>query len=139
MVERIKLKNDNFKELKLKLKQSPKQSFIEIDQILSNVQDKKAFVFLMDSHETEKEITREILESMLENLIELNSEYIDIFKSLNLNDDANNVLHSIFQPKNAKALVVAAITIGIILAIAFNESVAIKIIDMVAPTTTKEK
>jgi hypothetical protein len=131
-------KNENFKELKLKLKQSPKQSFIEIDQILSNVQDKKAFVFLMDSHETEKEITREILESMLEHIIELNSEYIDVFKRINMGEGDESVITTLFQPKNAKSLIIAAIVIGLVLSVAFNESVAIKIIDIVNPMS-KEK
>lgn len=137
MIERIRTKNENFKELKLKLKQSTRQSFIELDNILSNVQDKKAFIFLMDSHSTEKEITREILEGLLENIIEMNSDYIEFIKIVESNKDGSSVaeiIYNVFSPKNAKTLIIVAITLGLVLSVAFNENVAIKIIDVVTPS-----
>lgn len=133
MIERIRNKNENFRQLKLKLKQAPRQSFIEIDNILSNVQDKKAFVFLMDSHETEKEITREILEGMLDTIIDLNTDYADFIKSKE--DDVVKA----FNPKNTKAIILASIAIGIVLAIAFNENIATKLINTVIPTEKPTK
>jgi len=138
---KLKEKNESFRTLKLRLKQSQKFSYIEIDNILSNVQDKKAFVFLMDSHETEKEITREILEGLLENIIELNSEYCEVIESIlgNKKSNAHDMVTNLFQPKNLKSLIIAAVTIGLILAVAFSENVAIKVIDIITPKElTKE-
>jgi hypothetical protein len=136
MTENIRIRNENFRELKLRLRRNPRQSLVELDNILSNVQDKKAFVFLMDSYETEKEITRDILEQMLENTIHINSDLIDILDSKNKN--IAEMFLEVFNIKNIKSLLIAAIVLGLLVSIATNENVAIKIFDIVNSQTQEE-
>jgi ribosomal protein L4 len=136
MTENIRIRNENFRELKLRLRRNPRQSLVELDNILSNVQDKKAFVFLMDSYETEKEITRDILEQMLENTIHINSDLIDILESKNKN--IGEMFLEVFNIKNIKSLLIAAIVLGLLVSIATNENVAMKIFDIVNSQTQEE-
>lgn len=138
-VSEMRTKNESFKELKLKLKHSPKQTFIEIDNILSSVQDKKAFVFLMDAHETEKEITREILESLIEKTMEFNDDFLDIIEITGKTFDLKSLVLDLFAPKNIKSLLIAAVVIGVLISIATNESVAVRIIDYVVPPKSFQK
>jgi hypothetical protein len=132
MLSSIKNKNEAFKELKLRLKNNPRQSLIELDNILSTTKDKKAFVFLMDSYETEKEITREIIESMLENTIAINIDIIDMFEQNSNN--FSKIIVKVFAIENLKSLLIAAIVIGLTISISTNENIAIKVIDYFAPT-----
>ena len=139
-VEAIRIKNDAFRELKLRLRHNPRQSYIEIDNLLSNVQDKKAFIFLMDAYETEKEITREILEHMLDATVSINSEIIHALEEANkMKIDIPGLLSEIFNPKNLKALIIAAVIIGILISVSTNENVAIKIVDSVVSGKTQQE
>ena len=139
-VEAIRIKNDAFRELKLRLRHNQRQSYIEIDNLLSNVQDKKAFIFLMDAYETEKEITREILEHMLDATVSINSEIIHALEEANkMKIDIPGLLSEIFNPKNLKALIIAAVIIGILISVSTNENVAIKIVDSVVSGKTQQE
>lgn len=137
MTENIRIRNENFRELKLRLRRNPRQSLVELDNILSNVQDKRAFVFLMDAYETEKEITRDIIEEMLENTIHINVDLIEILASQNKN--ISDIFADIFSAKNIKSLLIASIVLGLLISIATNETVAIKIFDTISEKTQTEE
>jgi hypothetical protein len=136
VVDILKEKNRNFKDLKLMLKHNPRQSFIEIDTILSTVQDKKAFIFLMDAYETEKEITRELIEQLLEYQHSMNNDMISFIELLDPTPSVfrQNII-SIFDTKNLKPLIIGAIVVGLLFSITFNESVALKIVDMISSSS----
>ena len=137
MTENIRIRNENFRELKLRLRRNPRQSLVELDNILSNVQDKRAFVFLMDAYETEKEITRDIIEEMLENTIHINVDLIEILESQN--KSLSDIFADIFSAKNIKSLLIASIVLGLLISIATNETVAIKIFDTISEKTQTEE
>lgn len=137
MTENIRIRNENFRELKLRLRRNPRQSLVELDNILSNVQDKRAFVFLMDAYETEKEITRDIIEEMLENTIHINVDLIEILESQN--KSISDIFADIFSAKNIKSLLIASIVLGLLISIATNETVAIKIFDTISEKTQTEE
>lgn len=128
MIESIREKNESFKDLRLRLRQNSRQSLIELDNILSSVQDKKAFVFLMDAYETEKEITREILEQMLETSISINADIISVLEGSE-KMKISDIFNEIFSGRNAKSLILAAIVIGVLISVASNEELANKLID----------
>jgi hypothetical protein len=133
IVQSIKDKNENFKVLRLKLRQTSRQSLIELDNILSTVQDKKAFVFLMDAYETEKEITREILEQMLETSISINADIIEALEESDKNQ-IMDFMNSVFTGQNIKSLIIAAIVFGVLISIATHSDIASKIVDVVIPS-----
>lgn len=138
MTHNIKIKNEAFKELKLRLRTDNRQSFLEIDNILSSVQDRKAFVYLMDAYETEKELTREIIDQMLDNTIDINNSIIDLLEDKS-KIKLEETLNTVFTPKNIKSLIIAAVVIGIIVSIATNDNVALKIIDSAIQTQEKKE
>lgn len=140
MTSEIRKKNDNFKILKSQLKITPK-SFIEMDNIFSNTKDKKAFIYLFDSIETEKEITREILEGLIENIIEINTDYINILETNSTNNlDIMKIINNIFRVENAKGLIILALTLGIFITVINSEPLANKALDVISKyvSTTKE-
>lgn len=127
MFEELNIKNASIKDLKLRLKQtSARQSVLEIDSILSNITDKKAFILLLDMYETEKEITRDLLESLIDHSYELNS---DIIFHMEYNMGFTKELAKFFEFGNFKSVIMLALAIGIILSIIFNPSIIEKIID----------
>jgi len=126
----LKEKNNQIKELKLILKQSPRQTLIQIENILSDVQDKKSFIFLLDAHETEKEITRELLEDLIEKSTELNDEIIEALEK-KYSGTISGFINQVFAPENFKSLVIGAIVIGLIISIATNDDISLKILNII--------
>jgi hypothetical protein len=129
-MEILKVKNENIKDLKLTLKQYPKQTILQLENILSNVQDRKAFVFLLDAHETEKDITREILEQLIDCTVDINTEFISQLEDLSKTHKPFD-LASIFSTENWKSLVIITVIAGVVASMALNENVAIKVLDIV--------
>lgn len=126
----LKEKNNQIKELKLILKQTPRQTLIQIENILSDVQDKKSFIFLLDAHETEKEITRELLEELIEKSTELNDEIIEALEK-KYSGSIGSFINQVFSPENFKSLVIASIVLGILLSIATNEDISLKVLNAI--------
>ena len=126
----LKEKNNQIKELKLILKQSPRQTLIQIENILSDVQDKKSFIFLLDAQETEKEITRELLEDLIEKSTELNDEIIEALEK-KYSGTISGFINQVFAPENFKSLVIGAIVIGLIISIATNDDISLKILNII--------
>ena len=126
----LKEKNNQIKELKLILKQSPRQTLIQIENILNDVQDKKSFIFLLDAHETEKEITRELLEDLIEKSTELNDEIIEALEK-KYSGTISGFINQVFAPANFRSLVIGAIVIGLIISIATNDDISLKILNII--------
>jgi len=126
----LKEKNNQIKELKLILKQSPRQTLIQIENILNDVQDKKSFIFLLDAHETEKEITRELLEDLIEKSTELNDEIIEVLEK-KYSGTISGFINQVFAPENFKSLVIGAIVIGLLISIATNDDISLKILNTI--------
>ena len=126
----LKEKNNQIKELKLILKQSPRQTLIQIENILNDVQDKKSFIFLLDAHETEKEITRELLEDLIEKSTELNDEIIEVLEK-KYSGTIASFINQVFTPDNFKSLVIGAIVLGILISIATNDDVSLKVLNTI--------
>ena len=126
----LKEKNNQIKELKLILKQSPRQTLIQIENILSDVQDKKSFIFLLDAQETEKEITRELLEDLIEKSTELNDEIIEALEK-KYSGNISGFINQVFAPANFRSLVIGAIVIGLIISIATNDDISLKILNII--------
>ena len=126
----LKEKNNQIKELKLILKQSPRQTLIQIENILSDVQDKKSFIFLLDAQETEKEITRELLEDLIEKSTELNDEIIELLEK-KYSGNISGFINQVFAPANFRSLVIGAIVIGLIISIATNDDISLKILNTI--------
>lgn len=142
----IRAKNESIKGLKQILKQSPKQSLLELDNILSNVQDRKAFIFLLDLHETEKEIARELLEEFIDVTFDINNDIIDkLFElsevqvAIKNEDNLVDKFFIFFSFKNIKGLLVFSLVMGIVLSITLNNDVAIKLINAVTTVTSDKK
>jgi len=126
----LKEKNNQIKELKLILKQSPRQTLIQIENILNDVQDKKSFIFLLDAQETEKEITRELLEDLIEKSTELNDEIIEALEK-KYSGNISGFINQVFAPANFRSLVIGAIVIGLIISIATNDDISLKILNII--------
>lgn len=126
-METLKGKNETIKSLKQALRQYPRQSVMELDNILSDVKDKQSFIFLLDSHETEKEITRDILERFIDYTVDMNEEFIDFLEK---NHSIGMWFDKFFSLSNWKGIIILVLSIGMILSITFNKEVAIKALDI---------
>ena len=126
-MKKLKEKNAFIKTLRLRLRQAPGRSSIsELDDILSSITDKKAFILLMDAFETEKEITRELLEQLIDHSFEMNEEIIDYLENeINLAKGFADV----FAIKNIKSILIFAVALGIILSIASHPQIAAKLLN----------
>jgi hypothetical protein len=122
-------KNNQIKDLKKIFRQYNKKTIIQIENILENIEDRKSFIYLLDIHETEKEITREIIENLIDKTVEINSELIDIIEK-KYNSDISSILNEIFSPKNFKSLMIAAVVLGVLFSIATNDIVSLKVLDL---------
>jgi len=131
MLNDLKQKNNSIKELRLKLKQTNTRSILELEEILASVADRKAFILLLDSFETEKSITRDLLESLIDQTYELNSGMIDYMEN---EIDFSKAFTDIFKVENIKSIVVFAIATGLIIAIITNDELASKIVGAVIKT-----
>jgi type I site-specific restriction endonuclease len=130
IVDDLKNKNNQIKELRKKLKQSPQRSILELEDILSSVADRKAFILLLDSFETEKSITRDLLESLIDQTYELNYRMIDYME----NDfDMSKSFTDLFNTKNIKSILIFAIGAGIIISIVTQDGLAKSIIGALIP------
>jgi hypothetical protein len=127
-------KNNQIKDLKKIFRQYNKKTIIQIENILENIEDRKSFIYLLDIHETEKEITREIIENLIDKTVEINSELIDIIEK-KYNSDISSILNEIFSPKNFKSLMIAAVVLGVLFSIATNDIVSLKVLDLFNATT----
>jgi hypothetical protein len=132
MTEKLKEKNSTLKDLKIRLKNNNRYTYIEFEEILNTVQDRKAFIFLMDAYDTEREITREVLESLIEKTMEINSDFIDAFEAGMSSSNIDKLL-TLFNVKNIKTLIIFAVVVGVIISVATNENVAIRLIDFAGP------
>lgn len=125
MLVDLKAKNDAIRELQERIRQSTaRTSRLEVEEMLVAVADRKAFVLLLDMYETEKEITRELLEDFMEHSYDMNN---GIFMYI----EQSGSLSRIFRVENIKAIVIASVALGLVFAIATNESLAGKLIDTV--------
>jgi len=131
MLNDLKQKNNSIKELRLKLKQTNTRSILELEEILASVADRKAFILLLDSFETEKSITRDLLESLIDQTYELNSGMIDYMEN---EINFSKAFTDIFKIENIKSIVVFAIATGLIIAIITNDELASKIVGAVIKT-----
>lgn len=125
MLKDLRDKNTKIKEIKGKLKQTnAKTSASELDAILSSLVDKKAFLILLDAFETEKEIYRDIFESLIEHSFEINECVIDYLEN---GIDLSKGVTDLFQFSNIKAVLLIAVSIGIVIAIVSNSELVLKI------------
>lgn len=141
-MEDIREKNEQFKEIKAKLRQTPRQSYAELEDLLSDVQDRRAIIFLLDAHETEKEITRDILESLIEKTMDINYDIIEKIENI-ISDHAESPsvitkIDDFFTLDNAKVIVMMIAGIGLVISIATNEKVANKLIDAIFSTEQEQ-
>lgn len=135
----LKAKNENIKELKHKLRQSPaRQSILEIDTLLIDVSDRRAFILLLDMYETEKEITRELLEGLIDHSFDINHGIIDRIEHIN-NSNMVKQLLEFFSIENIKSIILLALAIGLALSIAFNNNVAPKVVDSLMSNSKDSK
>jgi hypothetical protein len=122
MIVEMKNKNNNIKTLRQKLRQTPNRtSMLELDLMLASIADRKAFILLLDTFETEKEITRDLLEALIDHSFDMNSDIIDYLENeITLSKGFTDM----FTTKNIKSIVLLAIAIGIVIAVASNDKLA---------------
>jgi hypothetical protein len=129
MIDELKTKNNSIKELRQKIRQSPNRTTIlQLDEILSNIKDKKAFILLLDTFETEKEITRELLELLIDHSFEINADMIEYMENgMNLSKFITNF----FDTKNIKSIIIIAVALGIVISVSSNDTLAEKFINII--------
>lgn len=137
MLVELKTKNNSIRELQDRIRQSTgRTSRSEVEEMLIAVADRKAFVLLLDMYETEKEITRELLEDFMEHSYEMNN---GIFMYMEKRNDLSEVLERIFNVKNIKAIIIASVALGIVFAVATNEVVAKAVVEKLTETEEKKE
>jgi hypothetical protein len=120
MIDELKQKNSQFKELNKKLKQTPQRTILELEETLASVADRKAFILLLDSFETEKSITRDLLENLIDQSYEINDSVIYYLEN---EIDFSKGFSDIFSIKNIKSILIFAIGAGIVISIVMKDGV----------------
>lgn len=135
-MNKLKEKNNSIKALQQKLKQSPGRTYQDINNILTTVADRNAFILLMDTFETEKEITRDLLECLIDHSYEIHLGMIEYMEDeINLSKGFKDI----FSTENLKSIIIFAISVGIVLSIASNEKMAGRVIDIFFPSSVSKK
>lgn len=120
-MERLKIINNDIKKLKLILRNSNvNSSILELTDILSSTEEARSFIYLLDKIDTDKELTREILEDLIEYTHEFNSQII-----LHMELENSRKILSFdrwINFSNFKTLVILSVMAGIILGISGSDS-----------------
>lgn len=120
-MERLKIINNDIKKLKLILRNSNvNSSILELTDILSSTEEARSFIYLLDKIDTDKELTREILEDLIEYTHEFNSQII-----LHMELENSRKILSFdrwINFSNFKTLVILSVMSGIILGISGSDS-----------------
>ena len=126
----LREKNDAIKELRNKLKDTASRAstWMELDNALAGVADRKAFILLLDMYETEKELSREFFEELIDKSVDVNNH---IFLYMENNSDVGNMFAKVFSVGNIKSVLIFAVAVGVVIAIATNDAVAPAIVDKV--------
>lgn len=119
--------NNNIKNLRLALRDSnANTSILEITDILSSTEEARSFIYLLDKIDTERELTREILEELISNTHEFNELIIDdiiVIKNQKLIN-----IDKWINAKNLKVLIIVAVLIGIVMGISESETILLAIL-----------
>lgn len=115
-MNRLKGLNSSINELRIILRNSnERQSAYELNEIIKDTKDARSFIFLLDRFDTDKEITRETIEDLIECTYDFNSlviEHIDKLHSTTKKSNFN--IDGILTWKSFKLALAAAILVGVI-------------------------
>jgi hypothetical protein len=131
MINELKQKNSQFRELNKKLKQAPQRTILELEDTLASVADRKAFILLLDSFETEKAITRDLLENLIDQSYEINDSVIYYLEN---EIDFSKGFTDIFSVKNIKSIVIFAIGAGIVISIVMKDGFGQTLLNALTPS-----
>jgi hypothetical protein len=131
MIDELKQKNTQFRELNKKLKQTPQRTILELEETLASVADRKAFILLLDSFETEKSITRDLLENLIDQSYEINDSVIYYLEN---EIDFSKGFSDIFSIKNIKSIVIFAIGAGIVISIVMKDGFGQTLLNSLMPS-----
>lgn len=136
--------NSNIKNLRLVLKNSnDRQTAFELNEIISNTKDARAFIFLLDRFDTDKELTRETIEDLIEHTYDFNDLVIEhIAKS----EDNVLCIEKFLNWKTFKIVIAGAVFIGVIMGVSKSdkllkaslEYVGIKVVEIPKKEAEKE-
>ena len=138
-MERLKEINENIKNLRVVLKGKSKSSVIELSKILSDIQDARAFIYLLDKIDTERELTTETLENLIENTHIFNNMVIEQIKIISEEKEELSTVDRIFTWNNVKILVIIAVILGLFVSISTNDKLAESILDHYGVKTETNK
>ena len=131
MIDELKQKNTQFRELNKKLKQTPQRTILELEETLASVADRKAFILLLDSFETEKAITRDLLENLIDKSYEINDSVIYYLEN---EIDFSKGFTDIFSVKNIKSILIFAIGAGIVISIVMKDGFGQTLLNALTPS-----
>lgn len=129
-ISSLRQQNDTIKELRRRIKQTNTRSVLELEEILSSVADRKAFILLLDSFETEKTITRDLLENLIDHTFEMNSEILNYMEN---EIDFSKTFTDIFSLTNIKSIIIFAIGIGIVISLSVNGELTARALNLILP------
>jgi len=123
-MENIKKKNEQFKIIKRQLKErGTKHTLTQLDLVLKESDiNRKAFVFLLDVFDTEREISKELFEDFIDSTYDFNEELIEFLKDEQSKGHQLNIFQY-FDTKNLKAIIIMAVSLGIVLGVAANPAI----------------
>lgn len=112
--------NSNIKDLRIVLKSSnDRQSVYEISEIIKDAKDARAFIFLLDRFDTERELTRETVEELIEHTYDFNKLVIEHISKIQ-DTDKNSILEKL-DIKLIKAVLIVSISLGVVYGVSNSE------------------
>lgn len=144
MKEKLTARNAEIKNLKVVLRSSQTSryhSVIQLDNVLSSTTDRKAFIYLLDMFDTEKELTKELLEDLIDHTVEFNELLIEIIRIdlVKGHEGLSDKLLQFFQVKNLKNIIVLAIFIGLVISVSNSEDLSANILKYIGISIVKDE
>lgn len=123
-MESVKKRNEYFKTIKKQLKErGTKHSLIQLDAVLKDSDiDRRAFVFLLDIYDTEREISKELFEDFIDATYDFNEELMEFLKEERKKGTGFNIFEY-FDTKNLKGILIMALSIGIVIGVASHPEI----------------
>ena len=136
-MEKLKTINTNINNLRIAHKHSnDRSSHFELNEIIKDTKDARAFIFLLDRFDTDKAITRETLEDLIENTYDFNDILIEfIYKKPKSKFNIDNYVTF----KNIKMALLGSIFIGVIYGVSQSDKLLTSVLNYVGIEVLNDK
>lgn len=122
--------NSSIRDLRIILRNSnERQSAFELSEIIKDTTDARAFIFLLDRFDTDKELTRETIEDLIEHTYNFNGLIIEHIQKIQSKETFD--IDRFITFKNLKILLLIALFLGVTWGVANSKTILATVLNQV--------